>query len=598
MKIKLITLSILAAAGNTVAETTTTDTLIVTATRTEQASFTSLASVTVIDRDTIEQSQAQDVADLIRMEAGIDIARNGGPGQSTSFFMRGTESNHAVVMIDGVKINPGTIGQSAIQNIDPYLIERIEIVKGPRSTLYGSDAIGGVINIITRRDERMQISGTTGSFNTRKLNASLGGAANDVYYGIDLGLNRTDGFQTRTTWPNDRGYDNDSVNLKLGTEQEWGSLELRHLQATGNAEYIATDLTTFMNILGDQDFDNRVSAISGEFFVNDYWTSTLTFSNMQDEIEQNQSTDFLETDRNSLDWQNDIAFEQHLFTVGISLQREKADAISYGTAYSADTDTDEVYIQDDIDLGRHKLLIGARHTDHETFGTENTWNIGYGYEVSAATFLFANAGTGFRAPDATDRFGFGGNPNLEPETSTSYELGLRHKFNDALNLTASLFDNRIEDLIDYPGPTFTARNVNEARIKGLEASLNHQQGPWHSSVSLNVQNPKDESNNTQLLRRAKRSLAARTSYQWDKLRLGGELIAQNERHDIDASTFLPTTNAGYGILNLTAEYALSPELDLAARVDNVTDREYVLANGYQTQELSGFITLRYTPGGR
>ena len=593
-KTRLIILPLLAAAGQPMADTLTSEPVLVTATRTEQAAATSLATVTIIDRQTIEQSQSLDVAELLRSVAGIDIARNGGPGQSTSFFIRGTESNHAVVLIDGVKINPGTIGQPAIQNIDPAMIERIEIVKGPRSTLYGSDAIGGVINIITRRDDRLAVSATVGSFATRKLNATLGQKRDDLYYGFDIGLSDTNGFPTRTTSTVDSGFDNTNVNAYLGTRQSWGSLELRHWQATGTSDYLSFSLLPV-----NQDYTNSSTALSNELFVTDIWTSKLTLSHIEDHIEQNQSSDFVRTRRNALDWQNDIELDRHLVSAGITLWREQAKAISFGSPYSADTDTNEVFIQDDIDLGRHKLLAGLRYTDHETAGSNTTWNLGYGLQLNDASFLYANAGTAFRAPDATDRFGFGGNPNLRPETSRSWELGLRHQFTPALKGSLAVFNNDIDNLITFPAPSFTATNIGKANIRGLEATLDFRQGPWEGDLSASIQNPRDKSNDSQLLRRAKRSLDAHLNYTWQPgARIGAELLAQSARHDIDATTFAATTNPGYAIFNLTADYRLAPAWILAARVENLADRDYVLVNGFRTQERSAYLTLTYQPGNR
>jgi len=593
-KTRLIILPLLAAAGQPMADTLTSEPMLVTATRTEQAAATSLATVTIIDRQTIEQSQSLDVAELLRSVAGIDIARNGGPGQSTSFFIRGTESNHAVVLIDGVKINPGTIGQPAIQNIDTAMIERIEIVKGPRSTLYGSDAIGGVINIITRRDDRLAVSAMVGSFATRKLNATLGQKRDDLYYGFDIGLSDTNGFPTRTTSTVDSGFDNTNVNAYLGTRQSWGSLELRHWQATGTYDYLSFSLLPV-----NQDYTNSSTALSNELFVTDIWTSKLTLSHIEDHIEQNQSSDFVRTRRNALDWQNDIELDRHLVSAGITLWREQAKAISFGSPYSADTDTNEVFIQDDIDLGRHKLLAGLRYTDHETAGSNTTWNLGYGLQLNDASFLYANAGTAFRAPDATDRFGFGGNPNLRPETSRSWELGLRHQFTPALKGSLAVFNNDIDNLITFPAPSFTATNIGKANIRGLEATLDFRQGPWEGDLSASIQNPRDKSNDSQLLRRAKRSLDAHLNYTWQPgARIGAELLAQSARHDIDATTFAATTNPGYAIFNLTADYRLAPAWILAARVENLADRDYVLVNGFRTQERSAYLTLTYQPGNR
>src|SRR5210317_2130850 len=216
------------------------DTIIVTATRTEIPLEQATVPVRVITRDDIELSLATDLAELLRFEAGIDIGRNGGPGQATSFFMRGTESNHTLVLIDGVRMNPGTIGGAAIQHIAPEVIERIEIVKGARSALFGTDAIGGVINIITRRAEDAFIEGSLefGSFDTRSGYASGGNRSNTGEFGVTINWQTTDGYAPRTDSDIERGYENLSANLHASRHLKNGDVSVRHWQTSGTVEYL------------------------------------------------------------------------------------------------------------------------------------------------------------------------------------------------------------------------------------------------------------------------------------------------------------------------------------------------------------------------
>ncbi|HSM31972.1 MAG TPA: TonB-dependent receptor plug domain-containing protein, partial [Woeseiaceae bacterium] len=209
------------------------DTIIVTATRTEIPLEQATVPVRVITRDDIELSLATDLAELLRFEAGIDIGRNGGPGQATSMFMRGTESNHTLVLIDGVRINPGTIGGAPIQHISPEVIERVEIVKGARSALFGTDAIGGVINIITRRADETHIEGGAGagSFDSRSAFLS-GGVRNEKnQLGITLDWQDTEGYPPRVGSDIDRGYDNFSLNIHAARDIGHGEISLRHWHA-------------------------------------------------------------------------------------------------------------------------------------------------------------------------------------------------------------------------------------------------------------------------------------------------------------------------------------------------------------------------------
>ena len=276
------------------------DTIIVTATRTEIPVNDAIVPVTVISREQIEQSLASDLAELLRFEAGIDIGRNGGPGQATSIFLRGTESNHTLVLVDGVRINPGTIGGAAIQNIAPEIIDRIEIVKGARSALYGTDAIGGVINIITRRSTRSHAEASvgSGSFNTRSGFVSGGSRSEKNEFGISFNWQETDGFPVRSGSDLDRGYNNLSANIYWQRRFGKNDVSLRHWQAEGTVEY----LDFFLSPL-DQDYENASTAIEIVTDVGDRVQSKLLLSHMIDDISQNQSADFVESRRTSLDWQ-------------------------------------------------------------------------------------------------------------------------------------------------------------------------------------------------------------------------------------------------------------------------------------------------------
>ena len=284
------------------------ETIIVTATRMEMRADESLSSVIVIDRDQIERSLAADVAELLRFHAGLELGRNGGPGQTTSLFMRGTESNHALVMIDGVEINPGTLGGAALQNISPRLIERIEIVKGPRSSLYGSDAIGGVVNIITRNTDGLEVRAGGGRYDTREASLSTGLSKANSAVSASLSHVSSDGFPTRSeSSAPDRGYDNQSIGLNANVDLGETGISFRHWQSSGNTEYL-----DFVLAPVDQDYLNRASAIVLDRQAARNWSTTLTLSEITDDIEQRQSPDFARTDRQTLDWQNDLQLaERH-----------------------------------------------------------------------------------------------------------------------------------------------------------------------------------------------------------------------------------------------------------------------------------------------
>lgn len=573
--------------------------VLVTATRTAQTADQTLAPVILIDRDTIERSAYPDVADLLRFHAGIDIGRNGGPGQSTSVFIRGTDSNHTLVMVDGVKINPGTIGGAALQNISPDLVERIEIVKGPRSSLYGSEAIGGVINIITRRGGtgwKGEFGAGAGSYDSRSFDVATHYGRDDVRAGFNASAFGTAGFPTRRDSAIDRGYDNLSFNAYAGRRFGAVDVELSHWQAQGNTEYLDFFLAPL-----DQDFKNSTSTAAFKTSPRDTWTSTLRLSQVVDDIDQNQSTDFAHTRRNQIDWQNDVQLTDHqLLTAGVWSSHERTSSSIFGSSFNETTDVFAPYVQDDISVGPHRLLLAARHTQHESFGGHATWDVEYGYQATRTTRVTAAVGTGFRAPDATDRFGFGGNPDLEPETSRNVEFGVRHTLTPRQTIAVNAFDNRIEHLIEFVDPDgfFGAlpgrnENIERARIRGIEAIYTLRAKPFTLQVEGIAQNPKNETTGEPLARRAKRSVTTSLVYDPGPYQLGVDFIAQSQRKD---SAFSNSVNAGYGLVNLTAQWRLQRDWRLIARLENLFDKEYELAQGFNTAGRSVMIEARYSPG--
>ena len=560
--------------------------IVVTATRTAQIVDESLAPIVIITRQEIAQSQATDVADLLRFHAGFDISRNGGPGQASSLFLRGTDSNHTLVMIDGVKINPGTIGGAALQNISPDIIERIEIVKGPRSTLYGSEAIGGVINIITRsKDEgpTAQARYRSGKYNSRNYLFALKQKDGDFRTGLSANFYETDGFPTRTASSVNSGYDNTTINAYIGTRVGPVDVEASFWDASGNSEYLDFFLTPL-----DQDYENSAGSVSLKASPLDRWATTLKLSHITDKIDQNQSSDFAHTRRDALDWQNDIQIgEIQLLTTGILYTREKVSSIIFGSGFSEDTSVKAAYVQDDITVGKHHLLLADRLTDHDSFNRHNSWNIEYGYRWTPATQLTASAGTAFRAPDNTDRFGFGGNPDLNPETARNLELGLRHRFNRHHSASLQLFDNQIDDLIEFNTLSSHVENIGSASIRGLETSYAFSMRAWNLKLSGTLQDPQNDETHSRLLRRAKRSLATTVSYNRTHYGLALNLLTTSDRKDFGGKL------GGYTLVNATAQIRPYKNWLASLKVENLLDEHYQLARTFNTAERSFFLELGY-----
>lgn len=580
-------------AAETVAES-----ILVTATRTARTANETLASVTVIGREEIERSQAQDVAGLLRLYAGMEISRNGGPGQLTTLFTRGTDSNQTLVLLDGVRINPGTIGGAPLQNINPELIDRIEIVRGPRSTLYGSDAIGGVVQIFTRRTTH-GASGSaylgTGSDSTQIGGASLQGVKNNLRAGIDIGYLNSDGFPPRTDSNIDRGHDNLSTNMYFGYDAAKWDAELSYWNAEGNTEYLDFFLAPL-----DQDFENNVTALTIRATSGGIWVPTLKLSHMEEDIQQQQNDDFARTRRNILDWQNDIALnDHHLITTGLYLLREQTDSLSFGTGFDEDTDVDAAFVQDQMKFGRHQLLVAGRYTDHDSFENEGTWNLAYGYRVNPATRVFTSVGTAFRAPDATDRFGFGGNPNLNPEKSRNIEAGIQYQIGAQHSLHITVFQNDVDDLIVFEDPdgflgpiVGMNENVEDARIRGIEAQYALRRQNFSVQIEATIQDPDNRDTGSNLARRAERNITAIAYYNFGRFEAGLEWLASSDRRDSD---FSDAELPGYGLLNVNVRAPLTKDLTIQGKIENLLDKEYFLADKFRSQDRAFYLTLRYQP---
>jgi vitamin B12 transporter len=561
------------------------DTIIVTATRNPENINDVIVPVRVISRADIELSLANDIAELLRFEAGFDIGRNGGPGQATSLFLRGTDSNHTLVMVDGVRINPGTLGGAALQNISPDMIEQIEIVKGARSALYGTDAIGGVINIITRRSAsaNFELGLQSGSFNTRSANLSAGNHGGGGDYGITINWQDTDGYPPRTDSDIERGYDNLSLNLYGARRVGSSEIGFRHWQASGNVEYLDFFLSPV-----DQDFKNSTSAIQVDTAVGNNGSSKAILAYMIDDIEQSQSPDFVESSRVSLDWQYAHALDRHTLTGGLYLFEENAESLSFGSGFDEDTRVGAVYVQDQIDFDRQRAFLALRFTDHESSGNQVTWNAEYAFDLGDAWTLGAGIGHAFRAPDATDRFGFGGTPDLDAETADNLTATLKFAPAGPHRIELEYYRDDIDDLIEFDFSTFTLQNIDQASIRGTEVTYEYSGPSFSLRAELLSQRADNTTTGTRLLRRAEKTATLQYTQRIGMHRLGVSLLATGDREDFGGAVL-----DSYVLVNLTGQLQISPHWRLNTRVENLFDTSYETAEGYRMQELSGFLELTY-----
>jgi vitamin B12 transporter len=573
--------------------------VVVTATRTEQPARDVLASVELIAGDDLVMRPAAELSDALRFVAGVEPARLGGAGQQTSIFVRGTESNHVLVLMNGLRINPGTIGTAATQNIAPEFIERVEVVKGPRSTLYGSDAIGGVINVITRgADDGSSVQAGFGSFATKTASFNAGFGDNDTGATIAGAWFDSEGIPARAGDDTDRGSDNTSFTASAHAGAGAVNLGVRGWYASGNTEYSEFTLAPV-----DQDFENMALAVTMDFKPTESWSSRVMLGHAEDNLEQNQSDDFIDTQRDTIDWQNDIHIaDAATLTAGLLWQDEEADAFSdfgfgFVDAYASDITTSQLYLQALVSSGPHRVVLGGAYTDHETFGGHATGNVEYGFAFENGALLTLSAGTGFRAPDATDLYSvFGGNPDLEPEESASYEIGFRQPVGERQSVSITAFRNDIDDLIVFvvtDPDTFDGenRNVDKARIDGLEAAWQFKGEKWSARAAATFQDPRDEITDERLLRRARENYAAEVARRFGAHEIALDVLYAGERRDFGFPS--QTVLDAYALVNLAAKVVIGKSFTLVLRAENLFDEDYELASGYNTMGQSFFGALRY-----
>ena len=580
---------------------------VVTATRTAVPLDSVGAPVIVITRADIERSLASDVSELLQTHAGLEIARNGGPGQTTSLFTRGTDSNHTVVLIDGVRINPGTIGGAALQNIAPESIERIEIVKGPRSSLYGTDAIGGVIQLFTRgaAKDGLSAGATFGNDATQQVFGDAAISAGDRFkFGVGGSYAESDGMPTFVDDDTDRGYRN--VTGRAFAEfaaSDALKFRARAWRAAGRTEYSAQTFSDPPFSPASQDFENSVYSFETEYRGTGGFGVRGTVSRALDDINQLQmgfgpaDFDYARTRRTNLDVQVDLAtIGTHSLSFGVQRSDENTNAQSFGTVFDENTLVTQAFVQDQFTIANVTSRLALGHVDHETFGSEMTWNAEVGVVFGTGTHVALSGGKAFRAPDSTDRFGFGGNPDLDPEVSRQVELSVRQKLGMRQQLSFSAFDNRIRDLINFVVTDFDTfdgqnQNIDKAHIKGVELGYQYAGDAWRMRAELSLQDPRDETTDERLLRRSREAFVLAIDRDVGKFDLGVDVEAYGNRKDFG---FPAITLDSYTLLNATVRYRATGALTLQGRIENALDEDYTLAQGYRTEGRAYTVGVRYS----
>lgn len=581
------------------------DGVVVTASRTAQTQDQALAAVTVIERAELERLQPASLPDLLTGRAGFSLANNGGPGKSTSVFLRGTESDHVLVLVDGVKLGSATSGGASLQDIPVEQIERIEIVRGPFSSLYGSEALGGVIQIFTRRPHGAfapNFSVALGSERTRRASVGVGGRSGDTerggWYAIQAGHEQTDGinaYRGRRNFDPDRdGYRNQSLSLQGGYRfnQRWDG-ELRVFRAEGRNEYdgsLNNEADTVQQVVG-----GRVRYAPGDRLR--FTASAGASADLSENFLNGVYSSNFDTRRRLGSLQADIGAGAGLLTVGYDWS---GDEIHSNTRYARDRRINRgLFGQWQRDFGRHSLQAGVRRDDDSQFGGETTGSLLWGWNFTEHLRLGASYGTAFKAPTFNELYFPGyGNPELGPETSRSFELSLRGEHGQ-VRWALHAFDTRIDDMIAFDaslGDSGGPNNIDRARIRGIEAEGGVRVADWDLRASLTRLDPRNDGDNPNhdnfLPRRARASGRIDADRRFGRFSMGASVTGAGERYDNLANT---TRLGGYGLADLRVGYAFAPSWNLQLSAANLFDKRYETAALYNQPGRTWLLTLRYQP---
>jgi vitamin B12 transporter len=594
---------------------------VVTATRGETPAEQVGSAVTVITGAQIARSQKGDVAELLRTVPGLDVVRSGGPGQQVSVFLRGTESNHVLVLIDGIEAtdpsNPTNQFDFAGLAVDD--IERIEVVRGPQSTLYGSDAIGGVIQIFTRRGagarNRAQLE--TGRYGSHAARGGLHGGDAGLNYGATFSLSETDGVSAFPDGDEDDAYDNKTLAAYVSARPTAAStLDFTLRRVEFDTDIDAYDSVTFL--FGD-DPDARLhteqwlARLQGGYALLDgRWQQRLGLSwtdydrgnrNGPAPVNTFPGESRFKGRKTKLDWVHDFRVDgTHQLTFGLATEEEKAE-LSGGQ--DPDTGTDGIFVQDHIRISDvFFTTVGLRRDRHDDFGSETTWRVAPVYVLrDSGTRLRASYGTGFKAPSLSELFEsfppfFFANPNLEPERSKGWDLGVEQRWlDDRLYLELTYFRNDIEDLITVDPVTFsTLVNLNEATTRGYELGLRYQ---WSPALALGAgythTRARDEDSGQDLVRRPRKKANLYADWQaTPQLLLGLSGRYVGKRDDFDAD-FTPVEADSYTLFEARLAYTLAPAWTVLGRIENAFDQDYEEIPGFGTPGRALYAGLRFTP---
>lgn len=592
---------------------TTIPQIVVTANRTAKTVDETIVPISIITREDIEKTQATSVIEVLRTTPGMSFTNNGGFGSTSGISLRGTNTDHVLYLIDGVPVSSATSGTTSIEYLPISQIERIEVVRGPRSSLYGSDAIGGVIQIFTSRATEKKITASVGygSDNTREVTASYADGNETSQFSAGLSVFDTDGydFYGRDSYGNANEYDEDDDGFKNYALSLNGSHEINqdlklsgfYLRSQGESEFDGyMDKSTHAN------FTEQVASGLLDYSVTEDWNTQIKISRSYDkqynELYKPPAKGFFFVDPKTkfntrtdvLNWQNDIIIgDTDLLTLGFEY---KNDEVESSTDFAEDSRWNKAFYSQYLYYGDvFDTQFSWRYDDNESFGSHNTWSVGTGFSLDEHVRLTTSYGTAFKAPSFNDLYWpadafFKGNPDLKPEESESFDFGVEITTGQTM-WTAHYFNTKIDNLISYVN-SFPAismmENVDEASIDGFELTLATEIYGWQLNANASFIDPVDKSTGLMLARRSKRNLNVAIDKSSGSLSYGASVIASSRRYD---KTSEREELSGFGLMNIRAAWQLDKHWTVKAKIDNLFDKQYVLSEqaGFKFNQPDRFV---------
>ncbi len=586
-------------------------TILITASRFEQTTTQSIAPATVITRQELEQSQPKSVAEAVAQAAGIQIVNSGGYGQTSSIYMRGLDQKRMLVLVDGVQVGSATMGEASLQHFPVDQIERIEIVRGARSSLYGSNAIAGVIQIFTHKAKQNQpygeIEAGLGSNDTRQI-AANGGWANETSR-ISASASRftSDGFDVWDKEGEDGedkdGYENKA--FKLNAEHQLDNVMLfggfQHVE--GNNDYDQCSKPDWSKTNDCRSlFKNTTVNLGAKAQLSDSLSLNTQLSqhkdSSQEEVEGVKADKFKTQSRFFSLQGNYLINPHHTLITGFDY---KADEISGSgvTQYLDDSrDNQALFALWQWQKSRFSAAISGRIDDNEAFGSFDTYGVELGLELTDDLKLTASRATAFNAPTFNDLYSpdtgwTAGNPDVEPETSSTNSLGLNYQITPALYTELNLYKTDVDDLINWApdaSDKWMPSNVDSVEIEGAELSAQLQLDNTRLHAQLEWLDAENKKTGNTLIYRAKKKASLRATQTLGKFTLGSSILYTGKRYADEANT---DQLKAYTLIDLDGQYQVNRALSFKLTVKNLTDKDYVSKRNYQTEDRSVFGSVRY-----